>query len=278
MFGADSTSTIPVPDHNGKLSPHYFDHAQKLFEVGEDSPLALGIVTWGLGGFDGVSYRKLFAELGDRALKAGFTAVGQVAEDFISHFWQLYSDPKSSRAAIRQRVKDLSSIANPKVEHLRELELLRNGSTAGFCIGGHTPADRSSEAWQMVFSPEMTEPPKPTRLPVGAPSFWGVPNFVERVVFGIDPGAAEKILQSEKWSGSAADLRALLEPYVLRLASNLPIREAIDYVHAVISMTSKSLKFSHHAPVCGGPVEIAVITADRRFRWVMHKTMGDAVA
>ena len=43
MLGADSTSTYP-----SLSGPHYYNHAQKLFEIGEDS--TVGIVTWGLGG------------------------------------------------------------------------------------------------------------------------------------------------------------------------------------------------------------------------------------
>ena len=35
--------------------------------------------------------------------------------------------------------------------------------------------------------------------------------------------------------------------------------------------TIKTMKFSHMAPVCGGPVEIAVVTTDRKFRWVRQR-------
>jgi hypothetical protein len=30
-------------------------------------------------------------------------------------------------------------------------------------------------------------------------------------------------------------------------------------------------------PYCGGPIEIAVISTDRRFRWVRHKNFGAAL-
>ncbi len=41
--------------------------------------------------------------------------------------------------------------------------------------------------------------------------------------------------------------------------------------------TIKTMKFSHMAPVCGGPVEIAVVTTDRKFRWVRHKKFDAAI-
>lgn len=58
----------------------------------------------------------------------------------------------------------------------------------------------------------------------------------------------------------------------------VPIREAIDWVYASIYTTIKTMKFSHMAPVCGGPVEIAVITTDRLFRWVRHKRFDTAIS
>jgi hypothetical protein len=39
----------------------------------------------------------------------------------------------------------------------------------------------------------------------------------------------------------------------------------------------KTMKFSHMAPVCGGLIEVAVITADRPFRWVRHKDLDSAI-
>ena len=36
--------------------------------------------------------------------------------------------------------------------------------------------------------------------------------------------------------------------------------------------------FSRLDPVCGGPIEVAVITTARRFRWVCHKELDAALA
>ena len=49
VLGADSTSTYLVPiKKNGTIEwqTQHYDHAQKLFEIGEDS--TAGIVIWGL--------------------------------------------------------------------------------------------------------------------------------------------------------------------------------------------------------------------------------------
>jgi len=55
------------------------------------------------------------------------------------------------------------------------------------------------------------------------------------------------------------------------------MRDAIDFVHSCISSTIKTLKFSHLSQTCGGPIEIAVITTDRDFRWVRHKEWDAAI-
>jgi len=74
VLGADSTSTYANPDGH-----HYFNHVQKLFEVGENS--SLGIVTRGLGGLAVSSYRMLIAQLAD----------GFVSAPLSSAFWNAYS-------------------------------------------------------------------------------------------------------------------------------------------------------------------------------------------
>jgi hypothetical protein len=84
------------------------------------------------------------------------------------------------------------------------------------------------------------------------------------------------IVNSGKWRGTDAELQAILEKFAFGHAL-LPVRDAIDFVHACIYSTIKGLKFSNFPQICGGPIEIAVITTDRRFRWVRHKNWDAAI-
>ena len=88
--------------------------------------------------------------------------------------------------------------------------------------------------------------------------------MIKRLIWGFDEALEDSILKSGQWTGSAADLRALLEKRKLHHAI-LPIRDAVDFVHACIYSTIKAMKFSNQAQVCGGPIEIAVITTDDVF-------------
>lgn len=55
------------------------------------------------------------------------------------------------------------------------------------------------------------------------------------------------------------------------------LRDAIDFAHACIYSTIKGMKFSNFFQVCGGPIELAVISTDRKFRWVRHKAWDAAI-
>lgn len=59
ILGADSTSTMQQPG----MPDHYYNHEQKIFEIGEGS--TLGITMWGVGGLGDLSYRTMLAELSD---------------------------------------------------------------------------------------------------------------------------------------------------------------------------------------------------------------------
>jgi hypothetical protein len=97
-------------------------------------------------------------------------------------------------------------------------------------------------------------------------------------MFGCDDSLKADLLGSGKWSGTPADLDALVAHHTIAHPIILPMRDAIDFVHSCISTTIKSLKFSNLSQICGGPIEMAVITADRPFRWVRHKSWDSAIS
>jgi hypothetical protein len=108
-------------------------------------------------------------------------------------------------------------------------------------------------------------------------NFAGAPNIVKRLMYGYDEAIPVDILNSTKWNGTPQELEQILGKYRIEQPL-LPVREAIDFVHAGIASTIKAMKFSSLAQICGGPIEVAVITTDRRFRWVRHKDWDVAIA
>lgn len=268
VLGTDSTTTFPSVSGN-----HCFNYTQKLFKVGTGS--TLGLATWGIGSLGEVSYRSLVAQLADDIANTHVASVGEVASRWTALVWSVYCDVFD---VTRQRVRELKSKSARTQDEELELLNAQFHSSAGFCIGGHIAVDRRPEAYETNVSPDLELPPAPVRLPMGSPRFWGWSNLIGRLTNGMDDYLFGEILQSGKWTGSVDDLRNLVANYKLAPPGVLPIREAIDWVHASIYTTIKGIKFSRFDPVCGGPIEIAVITTDRRFRWVRHKGLDAAMS
>jgi 20S proteasome alpha/beta subunit len=276
VLGADSTTSMAT--HGGM---HYFNHAQKLFEIGEDS--TLGAVTWGVASVSTRSYRTLLALLADKLKKNPARSVHEVARRWADLFWPEYSknkyvqlckklhakkpyDPKSKASSRNRNTR--TEVEEEEYGHLTEWLIV------GFCIAGYTPNRRVAEAYQTLFDPLAD---KPDAEPVERLDFWGAQNMVNRLINGHDLKLAQTILDSGKWSGSKTDLNQLLSQQALARPL-LPMRDAIDFVHTCIYSTIKALKFSHLSQICGGPIEIAVITTDRKFRWVRHKEWDVAIS
>ena len=274
VFGADSTSTLYVPGVGlgSTGSEHYYNFAQKIFQIGENSTLAMTM--WGLGNLHETSYRTLIAQFADTLVSQGAQTMADVADRWSKFFWAAYSTDFSTKIL---RAQTLLGQASRTPDEEEELSWLFQTFSGGFCIGGYLMNDRTPAAYEMLFDPTMTGPCKVEPLTVGSTKFWGCPNLVHRLLYGLDFPSFSAIMNSGKWTGTEDELFATIAPCRLGQPFDLPIREAIDWVHASIYTTIKTMKFSHMAPVCGGPVELAVITTDRRFRWVRHKGFGSAV-
>ncbi|PZU15651.1 MAG: hypothetical protein DI591_09440 [Citromicrobium sp.] len=276
VFGADSTSSV---FHDGS-GFHYFNHNQKLFQVGENS--TLGIVTWGLGGINDTSYRTLIAELDDDLRATPAASIREVAERWGVLLWARYTAALAveiARIATLAAMGPYDPAAAPPAANARseaeekELAGLRQNLYVGFCIGGYVLPDRTPMAFQVNVFPEAPAAPVPTPVTI---NFWGAPNYILRLLNGWDNGLKDAIMGSGKWGGTEAELVQELNKSALNVGMST-LRDGIDFVYSSIHSTIKALKFSHLSQICGGPIELAVISTDRRFRWVRHKKWDSAI-
>jgi hypothetical protein len=251
VLGADSTSTYNTP-----AGPHYFNHGQKIFEIGESS--TLGIVTWGLGGLAVSSHRMLIASLADEIRRKKPKTVGDAATTWAGQFWSAYS---ASLAADIQVCRVLHQkppfdpLAVPPIAGARtkdeenKFRNLRGTMQVGFCLAGYLPPDRTPSAFQLVFDP-IDGKPIPSEIPMGSQRFWGAPNMIARLLNGSDETLRKSILDSGKWSGTDAELDTILKKQGLAHPP-APMRDAVDFTYACILSTIKALKFSEFAQTCG---------------------------
>lgn len=271
VLGADSTTTMFVSDNQSGGMTRQFDFAQKIFQVGEGGNI--GVTMWGLGSLNNQSYRTIIARFADELDANPCSSVDQVASRFSTEFFREYQQEFST---IASRALALAGQASRTNEEEIEFAFLLQNFSGGFCIGGFCLPDRAPKAFEIAYGPLLTTAPVPSEQPVSTSRFWGCPNLIHRLLFGMDDAVFQSVLNSPLWTGTPDELFALLNPHSLGQPRNLPIREAIDWVHASIYSTIKTMKFSHLAPVCGGPIEVAAITTDRPFRWVRHKEMNAA--
>lgn len=271
VLGADSTTSVMMSGGGFQ----FLNHNQKIFEVGTRS--TYGILTWGLASLDKLSHRTQIALLADGLAANPPGDLGGVCERWIDLFWKNYQGVLDTTIEELQRLRDKSAFdpTNPGAVNARSLDEEQNyqqmklGLVVGFCIGGYHPANREPSAYEIIFDP-LAGKPLAKRIDIGDTRCWGAPKVFNRIVRGVDPEIRNAVLTSGKWMGNEADLDAILINHELYMPS-LPVRDAVDFVHSCISSTIKTLKFSHLSPTCGGPIELAVITSDREFRWVRHK-------
>lgn len=278
VLGADSTVTLP-----GLNGDRYFNNEQKVFEIGERS--GLGLTLWGSMPIV-ISYRTLVADFATELARMPAHSVAQVADRWAQYAWARLRSAHSREIALTRSALDKISDGKPDdvTEEEKSASALVLKFETGFCIGGHCGSDRSPDAYQLEVDLVSDDPPQPQALPRGRLRFWGVPNMFRRVLHGVDWRVLDAILEAKRddgtklWVGTEDELNDLAFAHAVVVHPGLPIREAIDLVHFSIEATIKSLKFSHYAaPTCGGPIEIAVITSDRPFRWVRHKTFDSAI-
>lgn len=272
VLGADSTTTNYVPHPSQSTGEtHHFNYGQKIFEVGEGS--SIGIATYGLGSFLTTSYRTLIARLGDEMAKSTPVDMIDVAWRWSNLFFEAYSVAFGThRVRLNELLAKGDSLGDSEKKEKEELKRLN----AGFCIGGHT-AKRSPEAFHVYFALEANSPPQPEQIQMGFPRFWGWSNLLSRLNYGLDDTLFDAIMSSGKWSGTQEELIQIAIDNRITPPIDLPLRDAIDWMYSSIYTTIKAIKFSHFSPYCGGPIELATITTDRRFRWVCHKSLNAAI-
>jgi hypothetical protein len=275
VLGADSTVTV-----SGGDEPRYYNHAQKLFQVGD--PGTLGIAMWG----DiprSVSYRTMIAHFADSIRTKPPTSVEDVAKRWAAHahgeLRKAYTDKVTLADAA---AKKEAAGATPTDEEKSAVAFVADFST-GFCVGGCSLPERRPAAYELEVALSSATAPAVEELAPGDLHFWGAPNILQRVLHSIDYRIIDDILDaknangSKAWTGSDKDLFRLAFSRQLFVNPGIPIREAVDLVHFSIQATIKALKFSHFSPTCGGPIEVAVVTSDRPFRWVRHKSFDAAI-
>jgi hypothetical protein len=273
IFASDSTVS---EGQDGRF--HYLNHNQKIYEFGEGS--TIGVMTWGLSALGRTGHRTVIARTADDFFKGEASslkeAASQLAENIWNEFQIQFENQIKEYRDIDDRVRDMAR-SSPDVRSKEDdirLRILKDEISVGFCIGGHSGHLREPEAYWFEIDPSLRSPPY--IYSVDSELIKGQPEYFYRMYDGHDRNIRDKILNSAHWNGGPADLDNILSDEFI-IPPELTMRDAIDFAHFIVYSTVKTIKFSTKDQVCGGPIEIAVITTDRRFRWVKHKSWDAAI-
>jgi hypothetical protein len=275
ILGTDSTVTVTPQNPSGvDVTRRHFNHAQKIFEVGSDSPIGpIAIAYFGLSEMGRLSQRTLVARFASELESTKPSTMDDIARLWSVSMWQTFCASYPIQIA---RGQHLNSLATRTIDEEKELQDLINFG-GGYFIVGRLVGYHETSAFEVSYNALTSTSPTPKIIDVGALSMGGCPNVILRLVNGHDPRIVDRILNSGYWTGTKDQLLAAMTTDTYAPAAILNIRDAVDFVYSMIYSTIKALRFSQSAPLCGGPIEIASITTDRPFRWVMHKALDVAV-
>ncbi|MCB0922074.1 MAG: hypothetical protein H6513_07870 [Acidimicrobiaceae bacterium] len=249
VLAADSATTLS----SGTSIHNVYNHANKIVNLQKGRPI--GLMTWGIGGFANASIATLAkdfrADVWPSRFETGYT-VKDVAEAVRSHFVDVGADG--------------------------ELKARPEGERAfGFLVAGHTPHQTLGEAWVVETDQQTGDWSDPLEVLSGDQGlvWYGVPQWIQRLVVGIDIGAVALALV-ERFGIPPTELGAAIE--VFRSYSErsfihpaMPIQDVIDLASYLAEVTKGAVAFTPGAPTVGGQTELAAITKHEGFKWVSRK-------
>jgi hypothetical protein len=275
VLGTDSTVTVAPPNLKGfDIAIRHYNHTQKVFEVGSNCPIGpMGICVYGLGAMGQYSHRSLVADFAEDIEANPPNSMDEAAERWSQKVWDVFSGTFTIPMA---RAKELLAKASRTQEEEKEFRTLSQIG-GGYFLGGRLSKVHTTFAYQVEYNACKSTKIPPVPIPVGSMSYAGCTNLMLRLINGYEPKIVDNLMATGKWSGSRDELIASMSSDQMFPDTILNIRDAVDLVYSMIHTTITGLRFSQSAALCGGPIEIACITTDRTFRWVIHKDLSVAV-
>lgn len=245
MVTLEGTIDTPKGPQSGVLQT--FESANKLTRI-KDYPI--GVMTWGIASISNRSIPSLIMEweygLSSSFLNAGFTMRDMA--DGLHEFIAARYD--KSYPATKKR---------PKL---------------GMFIGGYSGGQFFSEQfyceWPNEIAWQEVRPNKPDGSPDFGANWFGQIDALSRLIHGYDKAGINELI---KRGADKTIVQKWMDDHVSELLlvfDGMPIQDAVDFANYAVQLTIGKFRFSVGVPVCGGNVDIAVITPDA-FKWAQRK-------
>jgi len=224
-----------------------FEYANKVTQI-KDYPV--GVMSWGLASISDRSIQSLILEFEysyPTLQNNNSYTVTQIADDLLAEITKRYST------------------GYPSGSNQPRLGLYVGGYSSGqFFSNQYSYEFPKSKAWKEV------RPKKPDGTPSFGADWFGQIDALTRLIKGYDVGALEKLI---KRGADKAIVQQWLKDNVSELPlvfDGMPIQDAVDFANYAVQLTIGRFRFGLGPPLCGGDVDIAVITP-AAFHWAQRK-------
>jgi hypothetical protein len=143
----------------------------------------------------------------------------------------------------------------------------------GILVSGYSSRQFFPEQW-LISLPKSGELQRIRPDVNGKPDFgaiwFGLTDAIVRLHWGRDDGAADILAQ--RFNVPPEQINEILAPLQYPVIfDGMPLQDAIDYAVYLVNVAIGRYRFVIGAPLCGGEIDVAVITPDT-FTWIQRKT------
>ena len=265
VLAADSTAAIEGQIGDGPRGVlKTYDHMRKLAHV-KDYPI--GTLTWGTAHIGARTVDSLIKEF-EHKMPSLHEEEEKCKEQRIRS-----EEPEPYSYNVRKIAENLIAQILDKYQEEFGNRSQEDQPRLGLLVSGYSSGQFFPEQWlaEMPLKPELRD----LRSDYGGqPNFganwFGVTDAIVRLHWGRDDQALT--ILSERFQVEKDEIRELLAPLQYPvLFEGMPLQDAVDYAVYLINVVIGRFRFVMGAPLCGGEIDVAVITPDR-FAWVRQKT------
>jgi len=250
VLAADSVVAIEVVGPAGpQVILNTYEYARKLSHIGN---LPIGALTWGNGLIGKRNIESLLSEF-ENAVLPELIKEPYKLEDIVSTIFNF----------MKERYEKAYGSVQPG-----------QGPVIGMLIAGYSSGGFFPEEYRLILpthnAPERIRPDEGGN-PVYGASWHGQIDAIQRLYKGydhllgrilIEKGVDKKIIEELQ-----KDLVKLEWPIIY---DGMPLQDAIDLAEYLIRVVIGRFRFLPGPPICGGDIDIAVITY-KEFTWVRRK-------
>ena len=241
-----------------------YDHVRKLSQI-KDYPI--GVLTWGAGLIGARTVESLIREF-EHGLGSLAEESEKLREARIRSNVDLGQQPGYS---VRDIAAGLRSHLVDRYDHI--FDGLEEKPHLGLLVSGYSSEQFFPEQWQIDL-------PLPGELRELRPSVDGQPSFganwfgLSEAITRLHHGRDDQVLRivSDHFAVGRDEVHDLIAPLEYRVFfDGMPLQDAIDYAVYLVNVVIGRFRFVIGAPLCGGEIDVAVITP-KAFTWVQRKS------